>query len=80
MLSTFSAADLTELFIVAEVAIRACDDAADGEPRVSVAKTALPRCPRCWNHLELGGNAAYPDVCKRCGDVLDAIGFDASAE
>ena len=80
VLSTFSAADLTELFIVAEVAIRACDDAADGEPRVSVAKTALPRCPRCWNHLELGGNAAHPDVCKRCGDVLDAIGFDASAE
>ena len=35
----------------------------------------LPRCPRCWNHRELGGNAAHPSVCERCGDALDAIGF-----
>ena len=74
VLASFDEADLKELFIVASVAVEA-GDAADGEPSVSVKKTELPRCPRCWNYLELGGNAAHPDVCKRCGDALDAIGF-----
>jgi len=36
------------------------------------------KCPRCWNYRTLGGNANYPDVCERCGDVLEAIGFTAS--
>lgn len=34
------------------------------------------KCPRCWNFRELGGNANHPHVCKRCGDALDAIGFE----
>ena len=79
VLGSFDTADLKELFIVAEVAIEQAD-VEQGAPSVSVVKTDLPRCPRCWNHLELGGNAAHPDVCERCGDVLDAIGFVASAE
>ena len=79
VLGSFDTADLKELFIVAEVAIEQAD-VEQGAPSVSVVKTDLPRCPRCWNHLELGGNAAHPDVCERCGDVLDAIGFVTSAE
>ena len=33
------------------------------------------KCPRCWNFRALGGNPNHPDVCERCGDALDAIGF-----
>ena len=80
VLSSFSREDLCELFIVAEVAIEVDSSCEQGAPRVSVDKTALPRCPRCWNHRELGGNAQHADVCERCGDVLDAIGFNGAAE
>ena len=66
----FDAAVFEELFIVSGVAFEAGEElscevvAAEGE-----------KCPRCWNYRELGGNAAHPAVCKRCGDALDAIGF-----
>ena len=35
----------------------------------------MVKCPRCWNHRALGGNANHGSVCERCGDALDAIGF-----
>ena len=39
-------------------------------------KTTAEKCPRCWNYRELGGNPNHPSVCERCGDVLDAIGYE----
>ena len=30
---------------------------------------------RSGRTIELGGNANHADVCKRCGDALDEIGF-----
>lgn len=59
-----------ELFIVNAVVFAAGDELA-----VSVSPTSQERCPRCWNHRVLGGNAAYPQVCERCGDVLAGIGY-----
>ena len=59
-----------ELFIVASVAFEEADELA-----VSIEPAAGEKCPRCWNYRELGGNANHPDVCERCGDVLDALGF-----
>ena len=48
---------------------------AEGEDIVvTVEKTAADKCPRCWNYRELGGNAAHPDVCARCGEVLESMG------
>ena len=53
---------------------------ADGdELAASIAPAAGEKCPRCWNYRTLGGNAAHPHVCERCGDVLDAIGFAEEA-
>lgn len=70
VLASFSQADLEELFIVAAVRV----NVAEGEEiMVEVSKTEAPRCPRCWNHRELGGNAAHPDVCERCGNTLDVL-------
>ena len=59
-----------ELFIVSSVSF------AEGEEASCTAHaTELEKCPRCWNHRELGGNPAHPSVCKRCGDVLDELGY-----
>lgn len=59
-----------ELFIVSGVNLVAGDDLS-----CTVEKATGDKCPRCWNYRELGGNASHPDVCKRCGDALDEIGF-----
>ena len=45
------------------------------ELAATVSKTEAEKCPRCWNHRALGGNANHGSVCERCGDALDAIGF-----
>ncbi len=48
------------------------------ELAAEVSKPTAEKCPRCWNYRELGGNPNHPDVCERCGDVLDAIGLRGS--
>lgn len=68
---------LEELLIVADVVIVAAD-VEDVQVKVEVA--GGDKCPRCWNYRTLGGNDAFPDVCKRCGDALVEIGFVAEAE
>ena len=62
--------DLAEVFVCAAVEV------VSGEGfSCAVAPATGEKCPRCWNVRELGGNANHPHVCKRCGDVLDSIGF-----
>ena len=70
VLEGFGTAALEELFIVSGVEL-ACGD----EFACEVLHAAGEKCPRCWNYRELGGNANHVEVCKRCGDVLDEIGF-----
>ena len=69
-LSAFDASVFEELFIVSGVAFAAGEELA-----CEVKPAEGDKCPRCWNYRELGGNANHPDVCQRCGDALDAIGF-----
>ncbi len=73
-LNSFDADFYREFFIVADATFTVAEG---DEYAVDVKKTELDRCPRCWNHRALGGNAHHPDVCERCGDALDAIGFAA---
>ena len=73
--SGFDAAVFEELFIVSGVSLEVGE-----ELSCRVEKAAGEKCPRCWNYRELGGNAAHPAVCGRCGDALDAIGFVEAAE
>ena len=68
LLRSYDVAVLEELFIVASVEIDEADEIA-----VSIAPAEGEKCPRCWNIRTLGGNAAHPDVCERCGNALDAI-------
>ncbi|MCF0224200.1 MAG: hypothetical protein HUK20_08015, partial [Fibrobacter sp.] len=48
ILQKFDEAFYSEFFIVAKVSFEAGED---GDFACAVAKTDLPRCPRCWNHL-----------------------------
>lgn len=70
VLSAYDKTVFEELFIVADVTFAEGD-----ELSVAVAPATGEKCPRCWNFRALGGNPHHPDVCKRCGDALDAIGF-----
>ena len=69
-LKAFGPEALGELFIVSGV-----DFAQGDELSAAVRPADGEKCPRCWNYRELGGNPRHADVCERCGDVLDAIGF-----
>ena len=69
----FDASVLEELFIVA--AVRFEDNGSEDEITAQVERTTAEKCPRCWNYRALGGNPNHPDVCERCGDALDALGY-----
>ena len=71
--SSYDPAVFEELFIVSGVEFIEGDELA-----CEVMPAEGEKCPRCWNYRELGGNENHPAVCKRCGDALDAIGFDES--
>ena len=68
--SAYDASVFEELFIVSEVSFTEGEELA-----AAVAPASGEKCPRCWNYRALGGNPNHPDVCERCGDALDAIGF-----
>lgn len=74
VLAPFDASVFEELFIVSAVSFLAGDELA-----CSVVPATGDKCPRCWNFRTLGGNEHHPGVCKRCGDALDAIGFEEDA-
>ena len=44
------------------------------EPSVAVGPARGDKCPRCWNHRELGEDSRHPEVCSRCASVLSEIG------
>lgn len=58
------AAELADLLLVAEVRLT------EGEPAVSVAPSAAPRCPRCWRHRPPAEGA--DGLCPRCAHALAA--------
>ena len=60
---------LAELFIVSSVLLAEGD-----QPSVDVTPAHGEKCPRCWNHRELGTDLRHPEVCARCASVLTEIG------
>jgi isoleucyl-tRNA synthetase len=70
---------LAELFGLSSVSIKPVETLhesiaqfAEGHPQ----KSESPKCDRCWRHVpDVGHNAAYPTVCLRCAEALDAIDF-----
>ena len=55
--------------------VRSIEAALAEEPVAKIAVTELPKCPRCWNHREAAVGTSHEDVCPRCAEVLDEIGW-----
>jgi isoleucyl-tRNA synthetase len=63
---------LPELFNVSEVDIATGTDATG----ITVERSPESKCDRCWRYTDnVGQNTAYPTVCLRCAEALDAIDF-----
>ncbi len=62
---------LAEALIVSEIEL-----SEGGELSVMVERARGQRCPRCWNHRELGTDPSYPEVCARCAAVLASLPTD----
>ena len=61
---------LVELLICASVKLKNTEEE---EASAEVVATTLEKCPRCWNHVKLGGVEGHDDVCERCGHVLENL-------
>ena len=58
--------ELDEIFVISDLTL---EESASFS--VEVSKTPYARCERCWRHREdVGSNAAYPTLCRRCANVL----------
>ena len=65
--------ELRFLLISGDVRIVADDDARD--IAVSAARTAKPKCVRCWQHRgDVGADAAHPELCGRCVSNVEGPG------
>jgi len=63
---------LKELLIVSETEISAKPEGS--EPEITVSRTNLPKCPRCWVHSgEIGQSSKYPDLCPKCADAVSHL-------
>jgi isoleucyl-tRNA synthetase len=56
---------LREVFIVSEVEIK------KGKSSIEVTRHLGSKCSRCWNwRNDIGLDSTYPDLCKRCVEVV----------
>jgi isoleucyl-tRNA synthetase len=63
---------LPELFNVSEVEISTGTDATG----ITVERSPETKCDRCWRYTDdVGRNSAFPSVCLRCAEALDAVDF-----
>jgi isoleucyl-tRNA synthetase len=86
LLASFGDDQLARLLIVSQVTlapeqgrVAASSHAAAGEGTVSelhveVAKSAAPKCGRCWNlRTSVGQDSSQPDLCDRCAAVMKTL-------
>jgi isoleucyl-tRNA synthetase len=56
---------------VAEMLIVSSVELIEGDELSATVQVAEGgKCPRCWNVRELGSDAAHPELCARCAEVL----------
>jgi isoleucyl-tRNA synthetase len=52
------------------------DEALRWAVRIQIDPSREVKCERCWRYTDdVGQNSAYPTVCARCAEALDAIDF-----
>jgi isoleucyl-tRNA synthetase len=67
LLDEFGLEQFAAFCIVSEVKLQK----ADGQTRVMAEKSSYNKCQRCWNYWpSVGTNSDYPDLCKRCAEVV----------
>jgi len=70
ILSSFGLEKFAALCIVSEVKLQKATD----KTTVAAEKSSSEKCQRCWNFLpSVGGNDKHPDLCSRCGDVVEQM-------
>jgi isoleucyl-tRNA synthetase len=66
---------LEELLIVSRVTVEE-GDPDSGLPTVEVTLASGDKCPRCWNYRTEHGHAGrYPELCRRCAEVVVSLGL-----
>ncbi len=69
VLEDFGLEQFAALCIISEVTL----EKKEGPTVVTARKSPHPKCARCWNYWStVGADSKYPDLCKRCVDVVAA--------
>jgi isoleucyl-tRNA synthetase len=70
-------ASLPEFFNVSQASVQMIGATADAVGlAVEVTVAGGSKCGRCWRVVpDVGVDARWPEVCGRCAEALDAIGF-----
>ncbi len=68
---------LAELFNVSSVDVGVAAGGDDGLGTwIEARPSTEPKCERCWRYVpDIGEDADYPTVCRRCAAALGAIGY-----
>jgi isoleucyl-tRNA synthetase len=69
---------LAEFFNVSQATVQTVGATKDAKAVLIEAKVADgAKCGRCWRVVpDVGSDARWPEVCTRCSDALEAIGFE----
>ncbi len=63
---------------VSESPEKGMEDATGFPLKVKISRAVGEKCPRCWNYSEtVGENKEYPELCRRCSDVISKRSHDA---
>jgi isoleucyl-tRNA synthetase len=71
---------LAEFFNVSQATVQLVGASAQAKAVLIEAQVADgAKCGRCWRVVpDVGSDGRWPEVCSRCAEALDAIGFEAT--
>lgn len=71
---------LAEFFNVSQASVQAVGGSQESPALLLQVKTAEGvKCARCWRVVpDVGADRRWPEVCARCADALEAVGFPAT--
>ena len=70
ILKNFGLDQFAALCIASEVKLQH----SEGQTTVTAEKSTHQKCQRCWNYWpSVGSDENYPDLCKRCVDVVSSL-------
>ena len=72
---------LAEFFNVSQANVQVVGATGESAAVLIQAQPALgEKCARCWRVVpDVGADSRWPNVCARCSDALEAIGFPSQS-